>query len=106
MYRLEVGAYRRVAPEPRLSAANLDEFWIDAFGTRIRFLPDARDSCLSCPVTAPWQYNKPLTEWRSLLLGNPNDATTTAGPIACRSRANRTRPGAARLVAMSIFLLL
>ena len=43
MYRLEGGTYRRIAPEPQRSDADPDMYWSDVFGTRIRFLPDARE---------------------------------------------------------------
>ena len=43
MYRLEGGAYRRVAPEPAMSAGGVDAYWSEVFDTHIRMLPDARE---------------------------------------------------------------
>ena len=43
MYRLEGGAYRRVAPEPAMSVGGVDAYWSEVFDTHIRMLPDARE---------------------------------------------------------------
>ena len=43
MYRLEGGAYRRVAPEPAMSDGGVDAYWSEVFDTHIRMLPNVRE---------------------------------------------------------------
>lgn len=63
MYRLTGEAYHRVAPEPRTSSQGPDEYWSNVFGTRIRFLPAAREETEEFRRLPEERWPPPRFQW-------------------------------------------
>ena len=78
LYRLTGGAYRRVAPEPRVSSQGPDEYWSTVFGTRVRFLPDAREEAAEFRRLPEERRPPPRFQWWDERQGRWRDRATDA----------------------------
>ena len=58
MYRLEGGAYRRLAPEPALLVEGVDAYWSEVFDTHIRMRPNVREAAKAMQGL-PEEYRPP-----------------------------------------------
>ena len=76
LYRLTGEAYHRVAPEPRASSQGSDECWSAVFGTRVRFLPDAREEAAEFRWLPEGRRPPPRFQWWDERQGRWRDHTT------------------------------